>query len=70
MMVVWPKHVVAATLEEEKKNSWVDGPIVALLNIKQITNKQYCCKLNLDVIYCINNVHLQIVTDYSYVGMR
>jgi hypothetical protein len=31
MMVVWPKHVVAITLEKEKKNCWVDGTIIALL---------------------------------------
>jgi hypothetical protein len=30
MMVVWPKHVVAITSEEEK-NCCVDGPIIALL---------------------------------------
>jgi hypothetical protein len=30
-VVVWPKHVVAITLEEEKKNCCVDGPIIALL---------------------------------------
>jgi hypothetical protein len=33
MMVVWPKHVVAITSEEEKKNCCVDGPIIALLII-------------------------------------
>jgi hypothetical protein len=30
MMVVWPKHVVAMTLEEERKNCCVGGPLLAL----------------------------------------
>jgi hypothetical protein len=34
MMVVWPKHVVAITSEEEEKNCCVDGPIIALLIVK------------------------------------
>jgi hypothetical protein len=29
MMVVWPKHVVAITSEEEKRNCCVDGPFIA-----------------------------------------
>jgi hypothetical protein len=33
MMVVWPKHVVTITSEEEKKNCCVDGPTIALLFI-------------------------------------
>jgi hypothetical protein len=33
-MVVWPKHVVAITSEEEKRNCRVDGP---LINIKHVT---------------------------------
>jgi hypothetical protein len=32
MMVLWPKHVVAITSEDEKKNCCADGPIIALLN--------------------------------------
>jgi hypothetical protein len=45
MMVVWPKHVVAVTSEEEKKNRCVDGSIIALLitdqrfRIRQIRKK-------------------------------
>jgi hypothetical protein len=33
MMVVWSKHGVAVTSEEEKKNCCFDGPIFALLTI-------------------------------------
>jgi hypothetical protein len=33
MMAVWPKHVVAITSEEEKKNCCVDGPIIALFQL-------------------------------------
>jgi hypothetical protein len=29
MMVVWQKHVVAMTSEEEKKNCCIDGPLIA-----------------------------------------
>jgi hypothetical protein len=31
MMVVWPKHVVAVTSEEEKNICYVDGPLIAEL---------------------------------------
>jgi hypothetical protein len=31
MMVIWPKHVMALTSEEEKENCCVDEPIIALL---------------------------------------
>jgi hypothetical protein len=31
MMVVWPKHVVAVTSEEERRNYCVDWPLIAEL---------------------------------------
>jgi hypothetical protein len=42
MMVVWPKHVVAITSEEEK-NFCVDGPIIALLNFIKFTTYGEMC---------------------------
>jgi hypothetical protein len=34
MMVIWTKHVVPITSEEQKRNYCVDGPIIALLTGK------------------------------------
>jgi hypothetical protein len=31
MMAVWPKHVMAVTSEEERRNCCIDGPLVAEL---------------------------------------